>query len=997
MGLIEHLLGHKGARRVEPDLQAAEIEVAAGIAAGESLLQDGAPACESVEAATERYFERLASLGIPSPADWRNPKQKPATQADVARLYDVAPSFVDLLPWVDYLPSEKAMLLEDGISRAAFFELTPIGTEGRDPEWLRKVRDALENALQDSFDELETSPWVMQLYAQDEISWDNYLQQLNDYVQSRAQGAPFTELYLKLFKQHLEAISKPGGLFEDTKVSQLPWRGQQRRVRLVVYRRVRKADSEVRGQEPGPYLKVICDRLLGSLANAGIKAKRMDGHAIRHWLIRWFNPRPDHLGPTEADIRRFYETVCQAATDLPEGELPLASGTDFSQNLCYREPVSDIDKGLWYFDGLPHRVVMLDRLREAPKTGHLTGETRKGGDALNALFDQLPEDTTLCITLVMTPQDTLESHLEQLSRKAVGDTQASILTREDVTTARQLLGRKHKLYRGSVAFYLRGKDHVELQERSLQLSNALLGAGMTPVEPQNEVAPLNSYLRWLPGNFDPNQKRALDWYVQLMFAQHIANLAPVWGRSTGTGHPGITLFNRGGAPLTFDPLNKLDRQMNAHLFIFGPTGSGKSASATNILSQIVAVYRPRLFIVEAGNSFGLLGEFAKRLGLSVNRVRLSPGSGVSLAPFADAVKLVESPNEAKVLQADDVEASDEHLASQTEDEQRDILGEMEITARLMITGGEDKEDQRLTRADRSAIRQCILDAAKKCATERRIVLPEDVRDALRDAGMDAGIPESRRNRFLEMAEAMSMFCMGAEGEMFNRPGTPWPEADITIVDLATYAREGYSAQMAISYISLLNSVNNIAERDQFKGRPLIFFTDEGHIQLKVPLLSPYSVKITKMWRKLGAWFWMATQNVDDVPPEASALLNMIEWWICLNMPPDEVEKIARFRELSPAQKSMMLSARKENGKFTEGVVLSKSMEMLFRVVPPSLYLALAMTEPEEKKQRFDIMQAKGCDELAAALEVAADLDRKRGIEPHTITFPKQSTAVERPV
>jgi conjugative transfer ATPase len=995
MGLIERLRGHKGARRTEPERQETEIEVAANIAAGESALQDGATATGAVEAATERYFERLASAGILAPTDWRNPKQKPATQADVARLYEVAPSFVDLLPWVDYLPSEKAMLLEDGISRAAFFELTPIGTEGRDPEWLRKVRDALENALQDSFDELETSPWVMQLYAQDEISWDDFLQQLSDYVQPRAQGTPFTELYLKLFKQHLEAISKPGGLFEDTKVSQLLWRGQQRRVRLVVYRRVRKADNEVRGQEPGPYLKVICDRLVGSLANAGIKAERMDGHAIRHWLVRWFNPRPDHLGPTEADIRRFYETVCQAATDLPEGELPLASGTDFSQNLCYREPVSDIDKGLWYLDGLPHRVVMLDRLREAPKTGHLTGETRKGSDALNALFDQLPEDTTLCITLVITPQDTLESHLEQLSRKAVGDTQASILTREDVTTARQLLGRKHKLYRGSVAFYLRGKDHLELQERSLQLSNALLGAGMTPVEPQNEVAPLNSYLRWLPGNFDPNQKRALDWYVQLMFAQHIANLAPVWGRSTGTGHPGVTLFNRGGAPLTFDPLNKLDRQMNAHLFIFGPTGSGKSASATNILSQIVAIYRPRLFIVEAGNSFGLLGEFAKRLGLSVNRVRLAPGSGVSLAPFADAVKLVESPDQVKVLKADDVEASDEHLTSQTEDEQRDILGEMEITARLMITGGEDKEDQRLTRADRSAIRQCILDAATKCATKQRIVLPEDVRDSLRDAGMDAGIPESRRNRFLEMAEAMSMFCMGTEGEMFNRPGTPWPEADITIVDLATYAREGYSAQMAISYISLLNTVNNIAERDQFKGRPLIFFTDEGHIQLKVPLLSPYSVKITKMWRKLGAWFWMATQNVDDVPPEASALLNMIEWWICLNMPPDEVEKIARFRELSPAQKSMMLSARKENGKFTEGVVLSKSMEMLFRVVPPSLYLALAMTEPEEKKQRFDIMQAKGCDELAAALEVAADLDRKRGIEPHTITFPKQSTAVER--
>ncbi|WP_300731770.1 conjugative transfer ATPase [Pseudomonas sp.] len=951
---------------------------------------------QASEAATERYFERLATAGIPSPDNWHNLKKKPATTADVAKLYDVNASFVDLLPWVDYLPAEKAMLLEDGVSRAAFFELTPIGTEGRDPEWLRKARDALENALQDSFDELETSPWVVQLYAQDETNWDDYLQQLHDYIQPRAQGTAFTELYLTLMKQHLEAISKPGGLFEDTAVSKLPWKGQQRRVRLVVYRRIQRTDLDVRGQAPGPYLKIICDRLTGGLANAGIKSHRMDGHAIRHWLIHWFNPRPDHLGPAEADIRRFYALVCKEVPIAQEDELPLASGTDFSQNLLYREPVSEPDTGLWYFDDLPHRVVVLDRLREAPKTGHLTGETLKGGDALNALFDKMPEDTLLCITLVITPQDTLDSHLEKLSRKAVGDTQASILTREDVNTARQLLGRKHKLYRGSVAFYLRGRDRAQLQERSLQLSTALLGAGMEPVDPQDEVAPLNTYLRWLPGNFDPNQRRALDWYTQLMFAQHIANLAPVWGRSTGTGHPGITLFNRGGAPLTFDPLNRLDRQMNAHLFIFGPTGSGKSATATGMLSQLVAIYRPRLFIVEAGNSFGLLGDFAKRLGLTVNRVRLAPGSGVSLAPFADAVKLIEPSHNVKIFKADDLEASDEHLASQTEDEQRDILGEMEITARLMITGGEEKEDARLTRADRSAIRQCILNAAKKCVAEQRIVLPQDIREALHETGLEPGIPAARSARFLEMAEALSMFCMGSEGEMFNRPGTPWPEADITIVDLATYAREGYSAQMAIAYISLLNAVNNIAERDQFKGRPLVFFTDEGHIQLRVPLLSPYSVKITKMWRKLGAWFWMATQNVDDVPPEASALLNMIEWWICLNMPPDEVVKIARFRELSSAQKSMMLSARKESGKFTEGVVLSKSLEMLFRAVPPSLFLALAMTEPEEKKQRYDLMQATGCNELDAAINVAATLDRSRGIEPHTLTFPEPDSALEPP-
>jgi len=40
------------------------------------------------------------------------------------------------------------------------------------------ARDALENALQDSFDELDENPWVVQLYAQDESNWDGYLRGL---------------------------------------------------------------------------------------------------------------------------------------------------------------------------------------------------------------------------------------------------------------------------------------------------------------------------------------------------------------------------------------------------------------------------------------------------------------------------------------------------------------------------------------------------------------------------------------------------------------------------------------------------------------------------------------------------------------------------------------------------------------------------------------------------------------------------------------------------
>ena len=940
---------------------------------------------ELAAGAWSQHVSRLASHGIPEPGGVREGQQRrAATDADAQALYDVAPSFTDLLPWVEYLPGSKSMLLQDGQSVAAFFELAPVGTEGREMAWLWQARDALENALQDSFDELDENPWVVQLYAQDESTWDNYLRGLASYVRPRAQGSAFTEFYLRFFGHHLRAIAKPGGLFEDTTVTRLPWRGQVRRVRMAVYRRANAggAAPSRRGQSPEQALTTICDRLAGGLANAGVKTRRMEAADIHHWLLRWFNPHPTLLGPSAEDRERFY-ALTRYPDEVEDGEIELASG-DFAQRLFFGQPRSDVVNGTWLFDGMPHRVIVMDRMRMPPATGHVTGETRKGGDAVNALFDQMPEDTIMCLTVVASPQDVLEAHLNHLSKKSVGETLASEQTRRDVQEARGLIGSAHKLYRGALAFYLRGRDLTQLDARGLQLVNVILNAGLQPVREEDEVAPLNSYLRWLPCVFDP----ALDkrhWYTQLMFAQHAANLAPVWGRSQGTGHPGITFFNRGGGPITFDPLNRLDRQMNAHLFLFGPTGSGKSATLNNILNQVTAIYRPRMFIVEAGNSFGLFGEFAMRLGLKVHRVKLAPGAGVSLAPFADAHRLVETPSQVQTLDADALDEDQDAMAQVANhgdevDEQRDVLGELEITARLMITGGEDKEEARMTRADRSLIRHCILDAAQRCVADQRTVLTRDVRDALRERARDTSLPELRRARLLEMADAMDMFCQGVDGEMFDRPGTPWPEADITIVDLATFAREGYNAQLSIAYISLINTVNNIAERDQFLGRPIINVTDEGHIITKNPLLAPYVVKITKMWRKLGAWYWLATQNIDDLPKAAEPMLNMIEWWICLSMPPDEVEKIARFRELNPAQKALMRSARKEAGKFTEGVILSKSMEVLFRAVPPSLYLALAQTEPEEKAERFQLMQEYGISELDAAFRVAEQIDRTRGIE-----------------
>ena len=218
----------------------------------------------------------------------------------------------------------------------------------------------------------------------------------------------------------------------------------------------------------------------------------------------------------------------------------------------------------------------------------------------------------------------------------------------------------------------------------------------------------------------------------------------------------------------------------------------------------------------------------------------------------------------------------------------------------------------------------------------------------------------------------------AEAQLFNRTGQAWPDQDVTIVDLGLLAREGYQDKLTVAYIGLMNTINNRVERLQSEGRQTLVITDEGHIITTNPLLAPYVIKITKMWRKLGAWFWIATQNLDDFPDASRRMLTMLEWWLCLVMPKDEIDQIARFRQLTEEQTALLLAARKSPGHYTEGVVLTDHLTALFRNVPPAIALALGMTEKEEKAQRADLMRQHHCTELEAALRVAEGISRKRG-------------------
>jgi len=901
-----------------------------------------------------------ALLPFHTPAQSHVRAPRPITRAEVQGLYIRPNSFTNLLPWVEYDPASQAFLLEDGVSVGALIEVTPVGTEAMAAEALARLRDNLQSVLTDAIPE-DGAPWVLQLYVQDEPSLDILARQVRDHIHPRARDTDFTRDYLDRLIAHLARVSAPGGLFHDTTVTGSPWRGQVRRIRAVLYRRLQR-DMPSSGLAPENVLNDVCVKLTSALIAAGFQARRCGGKDFYEWMLRWFNPAP-------AIMNGDPERLLAAAPYPGDEELPF--GRDFAELLTLSMPRSDAQTASWWFDGLPHKFVTVQALRRAPAVGHMTAE-RSTGDNVYALFDRLPEHTVMVMTLIIKPQDTVRNHVATVKRASVGDGAEAVITRADAEAVELEMARGNKLYPLAMGFYVRGQALADLRANVNRLNALLVSNGLQSITEEADLLALDSYVRNLPMAYDASLDR-VSRRSRLVFARHTASLLPLYGRTRGSGHPGLVFFNRGAEPLVFDPLNPDDRKKNAHMLILGPTGAGKSAMLVYLLMQMAAMYRPRMFIIEAGNSFGLLGKHFAAHGVTVNQASLHPGADVSLPPFSDAIKLAGN---RPAAMPDEVELDDD--SDEVDDERRDLLGEMEIAARIMITGGDVREDARMTRADRLLIRHAILKAAADVrAGGRDQVLTRDVVDALRDLATEASLPEHRRHRATEMADGMELFCSGLAGHFFDRPGVRWPDTDVTIVDVGVLAREGYEDQLTVAYVGLMNHINDLVERHQHDARPTLVVTDEGHIITTNPLLAPYVVKITKMWRKLGTWFWIATQNLEDFPDQAKKMLNMMEWWLCLVMPKEEVEQIARFKDLTADQRTLLLSARKEPGKYTEGVVLADKVQALFRNVPPPLALALAMTEKHEKAERARIMRERGCGELEAVYAVAEQLAQEK--------------------
>ena len=893
----------------------------------------------------------------------------PLSRESFAALFDPHPSFADYLPFAGYDTETGLFQLDDGVSVGAVFRLSAADLDGRAPERLAEFRAQVDHALQRLPTEDEMYPVVAQFYLESREPV-NIAERLASAAPPGIRESEYSQAWFAAQRAHFDMMCSPRGIFDDERVRlsgerAKGWRAIEQQIHCCLFRKAPPSAWKHRYHTPAQRFQQMIAPFLSSLEAAGVRVQRVDEEGLRQWLLPWLTPAVAGFDSPRAYLA--------ASGPLPPPD-KRGAAWNLAQHLARLppQPIPDRneerDRGVWRFGPLYTRYLTLQGIEFPPDDGALTLDQQTGAEVRACPWDRLPPQSILAWTLVPRPQEAIDRHLDTVQMFVDQTTSDSAhATREELEVAKAARRQHQMIHSVQMGVYLRAPSLVELDERTLHAENVLAMAGLRPIPAPYDLLADDSFVRNLPMVYDWRHERLRALRSRLTYTAHLAAILPFCGRSTGTANPCFTMFRRDGQTFTLNPYHPADRARVAHMVLFGPTGSGKSATAVAMAMSSMAVNRPRQVIIEKGNSFGLMIAHYARHGLNTREILFSRGQNVCYPPYVDTHKaLAEHRGELYS------EGEGDH------DEQRSYLAEMLYMTELMITGGRARDIEALTTSERAAMQAALIQALEDSERAGQPhARPEDVMRALRTMAEQEAIPEIRL-AIRRMADALSLWSQGLRGHFFNRHGQGFGDDDVVHIDLGILTANGNEDMLALAVLSLLANITAWSEKNQASGRHLEVWFDEAHYISKTPLTVKGFIVGTKVWRKLHTWLVFATQDFSDTSELAKQILSQAEFWVLLSMGANEARQVAQFRDMTAEEQQLLTLALKEPGRFVEGVLLSeKYPPALLRFVPPALALALAQTEGDEKNRRLRLMQQHGIGELDAALRVADQIAEQR--------------------
>lgn len=965
---------------------------------------------------------------------------EPITNDDKRELYKEYRSFSGFLPYAEWLEDHEMMLLEDHVSVAAIWEIEPVRSEGMDIEYIGNIEAQIVAATAGVLERSsKNGQYVLSCYTQDEFSLEQEYEMIESSIHPRWKGSALAYEYLRSMKRMLKGMESENGLFKETMKrggdtsdsSMRPYRGGKRRHRIMLYRRAKLRDRDgsvaVRENEIKSLhnLRGIIEAAIGQFTSI----KRVDREGFYKFIVRFLNHRPISTG---GDVNRLIrENPC------PSEELAALDG-EYALSMLHSKIETKSKDGVIEFDGAPARFLQVERMNAIPSAGALTAEkVNPQTMEVTTAFDKFPSGSIFVQHITFEDRDEKRDALKLLEKKSRHAEDEAILTNEQCReTIKKMVSNKH-LYKMEMGVYLfasnlKELDHITEQTKVI-LTNEL---SLKAISPENNLFPIESFIRNLPLVNDPfldaRRKRGRSsWY------HHSVKFLPIMGRtrgSIGRSNKVCSLnFNRRGELILFDPL---DYDGNAHMTLLGPSGLGKSATLNKTIVELLLFKNARIFIAEAGMSFDPLMDFLETENMDVQRINIGTDSNSKpVAPFGNAKKArddflldVEYEDERRVMyiekmvqrlqdsgvlfddnDEEDIDLTEEEKASiqaskvaETKqriidsfeasqqkgsgDEKKDFMGECIMIAKIMVTGGDEKEESRFCLQDVTFLTNAIIAAANMAdANNESLVRPAHIAKALYSLSEQYKTDNhDAYKRLQEMGNNMSLYTRSLRGRVLNQVAEPFKNCDCLHVELGLAQRGGNEDLLALAYLSLMNMINDVAESKAQMGddRPIYVITDEAHLILKDRRIAPVAVKIVRMWRKYGAWFLPATQDIaNSFKGEAAAILQICEYFLAIKPPPDDLDALADLARLSESDKKLIASARSEKYKYTEAVIINKTRgeSALMRIVQPSFTLAIAGTEDDEKKERAQIGRDNDLRTAGATLIQAEALDLRRGI------------------
>lgn len=875
---------------------------------------------------------------------------KPLTQNDLnsplvsesqsKRLF--APSLVDLLPVKHYL-GEGVFGFRDG-GLGSVLKIKTLSLEATTKDYQTEALESLTFVLKNAICYEHVDVWLSQMLVIKKQSADAVMDKIhahchnsdeNDNKQS-AKWQKFSKNYLDAMDKHIGSLANQQGAFIDKNTSHA-WSLAQLDIYFCLWQ-----EKPINSKDLKKEFELMGDAITTiehALTQANIKTRRLDAQGYINMTRPFFDTNNNEtINHKPNTFSALDEDLSQIALNHPEIDVQEHGIFKFKRTHKTR-----------YAAYLP-----LERINNTAliDIGHLSAESQK---TKLSLFDRLPVGSIWSQTSIYISHDKADEYLDKIKNSSMGNDTKSKANSDAAHHAKVMAAKGDYICRYAAGLYLFHHQKTKLKQQCRKVVSVFSALGLDLLETNQNPLSEDDFVRSLPFCFNSFMDRK--FYKRRAQLQHLSTvvaLSPFYGRSTGTGTPGIVKFNRGGKALMFDPV--VDKSQNAFGLLFGPSGTGKSAWLIEFLFAMMAIHKPRhVFIIEKGDSFGLFVDHCKAQGLSTNKVSIKTHSkDVHLPPFAHATRLI----------------TDKSI-----DQQRDLLGELSIIAQLMITGGEAKEIDKFERSDWDTLGNALQLAAKNTLTDNReITLTQDVINALSQLADDDGLLDNERQRIRKMAKSMRVYINSAfDRRIFNASANLFPSSDVTQLDVGIFGGDGYESKLVVAFATLINDINRIAEKNQYSGKPIFLLIDEAHLFTKHPLIISWILKMVKMWRKWGVWVWFATPSLEDYTDAAVSMFDTIEWIICLKIKKSEALELAKLIDITEEQKALIASISSSKGQYKEGVVMSDQLSTLFRSVSMPLALALAMTEQSEKAQRQKTMQQSNCFEMQAAYQIADEI------------------------